>query len=159
MIPRHSLPVIALRPAETPDADPIAALFLAARRQAMPYLPALHTDDETRAWIAGHVLLHTTVTVARCGERIVGFSSVHDGMLEHLYVVPDQHGSGVGSALLDAAKAASPGGLRLFVFQQNNQARRFYEKRGFELVELTDGADNEERLPDALYAWPGGPQS
>jgi L-amino acid N-acyltransferase YncA len=33
----------------------------------------------------------------------------------------------------------------LGVFQQNEQARRFYERRGLGLVRLTDGWDNEER--------------
>jgi hypothetical protein len=32
-------------------------------------------------------------------------------------------------------------------------ARSFYERRGLRLVELTDGAGNEEREPDALYEW------
>jgi hypothetical protein len=41
------------------------------------------------------------------------------------------------------------------VFQRNEDARRFYERRGFRLVRLTDGADNMEREPDALYAWAG----
>ena len=32
-------------------------------------------------------------------------------------------------------------------------SRRFYQERGCRLVELTDGAENEEREPDALYEW------
>jgi putative acetyltransferase len=28
-----------------------------------------------------------------------------------------------------------------------------YKRHGFELVRLTDGADNMEREPDALYRW------
>jgi hypothetical protein len=39
------------------------------------------------------------------------------------------------------------------VFQRNIRARRFYESRGFHLVEETDGAANEEREPDARYRW------
>jgi hypothetical protein len=46
------------------------------------------------------------------------------------------------------------------VFQRNEDARRFYERQGCVLVELTDGAGNEEREPDALYAWrPAGSDS
>jgi hypothetical protein len=30
---------------------------------------------------------------------------------------------------------------------------RFYEVRGFALVEETDGANNEEKEPDARYLW------
>jgi GNAT superfamily N-acetyltransferase len=45
------------------------------------------------------------------------------------------------------------GGLRLWTFQKNEGARRFYERHGFDVVEMTDGAGNEEHEPDVLYAW------
>ena len=45
--------------------------------------------------------------------------------------------------------------LDLWTFQANVQARRFYEHRGFRLVELTDGSANEEETPDARYRWDG----
>jgi putative acetyltransferase len=32
-------------------------------------------------------------------------------------------------------------------------AIRFYSRRGFHLVELSNGSGNEEREPDALYQW------
>ena len=54
---------------------------------------------------------------------------------------------------MERAKERRPGGFQLWVFQQNATARRFYERRGFVLVRETDGSDNEERTPDALYAW------
>jgi len=41
----------------------------------------------------------------------------------------------------------------LIQFQRNARARRFYEARGFRLIEETDGARNEEREPDARYLW------
>jgi ribosomal protein S18 acetylase RimI-like enzyme len=76
-------------------------------------------------------------------------------MVEHLYVKPDAQRAGIGSTLLDAAKARRPAGLRLWVFQRNEGARAFYAKHGFAEVERTDGAANEEREPDVLLAWPG----
>ena len=42
--------------------------------------------------------------------------------------------------------------LSLWTFQRNAAARRFYERRGFTLVEETDGSRNMEKEPDALYA-------
>jgi hypothetical protein len=44
--------------------------------------------------------------------------------------------------------------LSLWTFQRNQQARHFYESKGFVPVKETDGADNEEHEPDALYTWP-----
>lgn len=37
--------------------------------------------------------------------------------------------------------------------RKNTPAMRFYTRRGFCLVELSDGSGNEEREPDALYEW------
>jgi hypothetical protein len=41
--------------------------------------------------------------------------------------------------------------VRLWCFQANSGARRFYERHGFVAVEFTDGHDNEEGCPDVLY--------
>jgi GNAT superfamily N-acetyltransferase len=134
------------------DADAVADVFLAAR-SAMTYLPRLHTERETRSFIRHLVLGAQEVWVAEEGGRIVGFAALGDGMLEHLYMRPEAQGRGVGAELLALAKGQRPQGFRLWVFQKNDGARRFYERHGFRLVELTDGSGNEEREPDALYEW------
>jgi ribosomal protein S18 acetylase RimI-like enzyme len=61
---------------------------------------------------------------------------------------------GLGSSLLHLAKKGRRR-LDLWVFQRNEQARRFYEHRGFRFVELTDGSANAERMPDVRYRWTG----
>jgi ribosomal protein S18 acetylase RimI-like enzyme len=43
--------------------------------------------------------------------------------------------------------------LQLWVFQKNIEAIKFYERHGFLIVEATDGANNEEKEPDARYVW------
>jgi GNAT superfamily N-acetyltransferase len=67
-------------------------------------------------------------------------------------VLPQLQGRGVGSELLEIAKRSFDR-LQLWTFQRNAPARRFYEARGFALVEQTDGAGNEEKEPDARYLW------
>jgi hypothetical protein len=47
-----------LRRARSSDAAAIAAVHLAARREAMPYLTELHAEDEVRAWVAGSMLMN-----------------------------------------------------------------------------------------------------
>jgi ribosomal protein S18 acetylase RimI-like enzyme len=49
----------------------------------------------------------------------------------------------------------SPAGLSLWVFEDNIDAIRFYEREGFQLVKKRDieEQDNEEGLPDRLYKW------
>jgi GNAT superfamily N-acetyltransferase len=82
-----------------------------------------------------------------------GFAALSVDLLEHLYVHPQAESRGIGTALLALSKDRRPGGLRLWVFQKNSSARRFYERHGFRLVQLTDGRGNEEGEPDALYEW------
>ncbi len=147
---------VVLRRARPSDASEVAEIFLAASAEAMPYLPELHTDDETRHWIADVVLRESDVIVAEIGGRMAGFAALDADLLGHLYVHPDLQRRGVGDALLARVKEMRPAGFRLWVFQRNTGARRFYERRGLRLLELTDGAGNEEREPDALYEWRPG---
>jgi len=55
--------------------------------------------------------------------------------LSKMYVLPDNHGSGVSTALMDAALAAAAewgaGCVWLGVNQENHRAQRFYKKCGF----------------------------
>jgi GNAT superfamily N-acetyltransferase len=130
----------------------VARLHRHVREVCLPYLPDLHTPEEDLAFFQGQVFPESTIRLAEDGERLIGFSAVRREWLDHLYVDPSWHGRGVGQALLRAAREGVAE-LSLWTFQSNTQARRFYERQGFTLVELTDGAANEERLPDALYRW------
>ena len=97
----------------------------------------------------------TTAAAFRAWETAVasgGVVAFHDDWIEQLYVLPEMQGQGLGTALLDVAKHTSDR-LQLWTFQRNTQARRFYEARGFALVEQTDGSSNEEKEPDARYLW------
>jgi putative acetyltransferase len=144
-----------LRRATPVDAPALAAVHHRSRERAMPWLPVLHTPVETEAWFADVVLRSQVVTVAEVHGRVLALSAVGDGWLEQLYVDPDAQGRGLGRALLDAACAAHPDGLRLHVFTRNERARAFYEAAGFVLVGSGDGAATEEQEPDCTYAWPG----
>jgi GNAT superfamily N-acetyltransferase len=120
----------------------------------MTYLPELHTEQETRAFIR-ELPSKTDIWVVEQEQRVLAFLSLDGSLIAHLYVHPIAQGFGIGTALLDRAKLERPDKLECWVFQKNKGARRFYETRGFTLVELTDGASNEEQEPDALYRWNG----
>ena len=140
-----------IRRARAEDADTVAALF---RRSygTLTFLPTLHTPEEDRAYFGG-VIAEREVWVYGEPERIVGFVALTDDVLTDLYVEPDRRRTGIGSELLEHAKSRRDS-FELWVFQRNESARRFFEERGCRLVRLTDGSGNEEREPDALYAWP-----
>jgi GNAT superfamily N-acetyltransferase len=137
------------------DVRPVVEHHVAldARREAMPWLPEPHTDEETRAWAADIALPNQEVWVAEVDDRGVGYAARDGVELNDLYVRPGWQGRGVGGALLRRAMDESSGELSLRTFQRNAVVRRFYERRGFVAVALTDGADNEEREPDVRYRW------
>ena len=63
---------------------------------------------------------------------------------------PTAQGRGIGTSLLDLAVEELGGAARLWCFQSNTAARRFYERHGFVEVASTAG-ENEEGAPDVLY--------
>lgn len=144
-----------LRRATLEDAQAIAVVHRTAMRVSLSFLPELHTAEEDLRFFSQRFLPANEVWVAQAGDAVVGYVGFSADWINHLYVDPDFQGKGIGPALL--AKALADGRpRRLWTFQQNARARAFYEARGFVLVELTDGAGNEEKTPDALYEWRGG---
>lgn len=140
-----------IRRAVPDDATAIAALF---RRSfgTLTFLPSLHTKEEDLVFF-GAAVAEQEVWVWDEDGRVLGFAALGDTMLNHLYVEPAEQTRGIGAALLAQAKLRRDQGFRLWTFQQNTSARRFYENRGFRIIEMTDGARNEEREPDVLYEW------
>ncbi|MDX6326239.1 MAG: hypothetical protein QOK15_2593 [Nocardioidaceae bacterium] len=150
-----SIPEVTLRPATEDDGDAIAGVHTEARRGALPAMPpGIHTHEETRAWIRSRLHEHQ-FWVAEAGGAVVGYAAISPGWLDDLYVRPGFAGRGIGSALLDVAKAVCPAGFALWVFESNEPARRFYRRHGLVELEHTDGSSNEERAPDLRMAWPG----
>jgi putative acetyltransferase len=148
---------VEIRPAREEEIEQLTRLFIRARNE-MDYLPSV--PAEAAVPIAARIREHEEVWVAEEDDCVLGFLAIEHStnleapVLEKLYVEPAEQNRGVGSALLEKAKELRPDELYLWVFQ-NNPARRLYERNGFVLVKLTDGADNMEREPDALYRWNG----
>jgi GNAT superfamily N-acetyltransferase len=145
-----------IRRAREDEIEELTWLFIRACNQR-DYLPPV--PDEAAEPIAARIREHEEVWVAEDDGGLLGFLAIEASsnlggaaVLEKIYVEPAEQNHGVGSALLDKAKELRPDELYLWVFQKN-PARRLYERHGFELVKLTDGADNMEREPDALYRW------
>lgn len=147
---------VTLRPAGQDDLPAVAELYLAVRRAAVPLMPpGAHPDDDVRRWVGSWDLATHDVWLAEADGALVGFATLTATWLESLYVDPAAQRSGVGSALLDLAKAQRPDGFALWVFESNVPARAFYARHGLVELERTDGSANEERRPDVRMAWPG----
>ena len=144
-----------LRAARAEDAPRIADILIATREQFMPYAPSAHTEAEVRAWVASRLVPTGGVVVAEADGQVLGAmaTGVEDGTswITQMAVDPGKVGTGLGSVLLAHAIKTLPLPIRLYTFQQNAGARRFYERKGFKVVRLSDGQDNEEKCPDVLY--------
>jgi GNAT superfamily N-acetyltransferase len=136
------------------DADTVTALFLEARRAALPRVKVVRSEQETYAWMREVVFPRRSIRIAELDGDIVGFAARDGAWLEHLYVKVGYTGRTIGSQLLavviNEARPLTPV-LRLHTFQCNEGARRFYERHGFVAVAFGDGTNNEEGEPDVRY--------
>ena len=142
-----------VRAVRNTDAGGCAQVYLRAREFALPTVPSVHPPREVRRWMADDVVGRTDMWVAEVDGTIVGLLVLAAGWIEQLYIDPAWMGRGLGDRFVKLAKERMPDGLQLWTFQVNEPARRFYERHGFVVEELTDGAGNEERAPDVRYHW------
>ncbi|MBP2549105.1 ribosomal protein S18 acetylase RimI-like enzyme [Neorhizobium galegae] len=118
----------------------------------LPDLAGLHTPAEDCAYWCEHLFVTCCIWGVEAGGLLLGVIAFRQGAIEQLYVLPQTQGRGIGTILLQKAKAEHDL-LDLWTFQQNIRARLFYEKHGFVAIEETDGRGNEERAPDMRYRW------
>jgi GNAT superfamily N-acetyltransferase len=145
---------IGVRRGEVADAAAIAEIHRSSRAATMPYLPPQRRDhDQVTRWARDVLLTTCRVWVAVRDAEVLGYAALEGDMLEHLYLRPDVRRRGVGSLLLDTVRRHSPEGLSLHVFQQNTDARAFYEHHGFTVLDTSDGHRNMEHLPDMTLRW------
>jgi GNAT superfamily N-acetyltransferase len=150
---------ISLRPATPDDADAIAAIYLSSRKTFVSFAPLVHTDDEIHRWIRETLIPEHQVTVAEENGAIVAMMALSrkEGIvwIDQLYLAPNVVGKGIGTALVNFAKSTLGPPIRLHTFQENTDARKFYEKLGFRARRFSDGSGNEEKCPDLEYEWTG----
>jgi GNAT superfamily N-acetyltransferase len=142
-----------VRRARPDEADEIAGVWLRSRAASVPGIPPpVHTDAEVRGWFQEVVFATREVWVAYDRGAVVGLLVLEDEWIDQLYVEPDRTGRGIGGQLIDVAKRQRPSALKLWTFEANVGARRFYERHGFVATDSTAG-DNEEGAPDVRYEW------
>ena len=151
---------ISLRPATGADAQEVANVYLESRKAFVAFAPIPHSDDGVRNWIADSLVPGGGVTVAARPEapaRLLGMMALarddDAGWIDHLYLAVAEVGRGLGTRFVEQAKRELGAPIRLHTFEQNEGARRFYERHGFRILERGDGSGNEEGCPDILYEW------
>lgn len=148
--------------ADTVDAEELAAL--AARTFPLACPPSVNAEN-IAAFIDANLSVARfadyvadparVILTAHRDDRIVGYTMLVHGVtddadiqravktrpaveLSKMYVVPEEHGSGVSTALMEQALAAAAdtgmGCVWLGVNQNNQRAQRFYAKHGFRVT-------------------------
>jgi GNAT superfamily N-acetyltransferase len=121
----------------------------------MAYASSAHPEPELREWVASVLVPSGGVTAAEVHGRVVGVvATAHServSWVSQMAVDPALFNQGIGTLLLAHATRTLALPIRLYTFQANAGARRFYERHGFVPTEFTDGRANEERCPDVLY--------
>ncbi len=144
-----------LRPARSTDAGKVGGI-LSEFIDTTTWMPRIHTRAEDIGF-AGHMIEKGWVTVAEDAGQISGFVALDHEDIQSLYIAARARRSGIGSALIAALKEKAAR-LSLWTFQANTDAQAFYMRHGFETVEETDGAGNDEGLPDMRMEWKRGAQ-
>lgn len=142
---------ISLSAARPEDAVPLARILGDWLRGA-GWMPVLHSREEDVAFLCRMIASHRALVARDAEGGPLGFIAVKQGDIAGFYVAEAARGQGIGKALLDAARAEEPR-LALWTFQANTRAIAFYSREGFTEVERTDGAGNEEGLPDVRMIW------
>ena len=148
---------ITIRPAVIDDADAISRITLQALRQtnAADYPPevisAVAANFSPAAVAARMASRRVLLAVAQAG--VVGTATLDGDTVRGVFVQPDGHGRGIGTALMAAIeRLARADGLSRLVVPSSVTAEGFYARLGF--VALCDehhGAERtivmEKRLP------------
>jgi ribosomal protein S18 acetylase RimI-like enzyme len=139
------------------DASSVTQVYLTSRKAFVSLAPIAHSAEAVYCWIRNILISLNRVTVVEQAGKIIGMMalSVEDsvGWIDHLYLLPEAVGQGIGTTLVERAKAELGSPIRLYTFQANVDARRFYERHGFKAIGYGNGSGNEERCPDVLYEW------
>lgn len=138
--------MIRVRPFREADAETLAAIFFRAVReigalhysaeQAQAWAPALAAPLTYVRWAAGRRVL---VAVDQADIPLAYGDLDADGHIDHLYCRPDVARTGVSMAVYEALEAlARHSGLQRLYVDASEPARRFFERRGFKMIERRD---------------------
>jgi GNAT superfamily N-acetyltransferase len=114
------------------------------------------SDDIRELWREALADSEVEIYVAEDGGSAAGSVSVDDVFLRTLYVLPNRQAAGIGSALHEFAlvRLAARGcrTAKLWTLEENWDARRFYERRGWALTEETRVVPFPPNPIDVQYA-------
>lgn len=146
---------LTFRPLDTRDVRAISLVHRRACLIAYRFIDWSYSQEEVEAWYSPKFAEWTWTLAAFEADAMAGFIALKDQHVDQLFVDPSHQRAGIGSALLDWALKSAPGRTTLHVFEDNRDARAFYEKHGFRARDRW--MNTEEGAIDLLYVRdPGG---
>jgi GNAT superfamily N-acetyltransferase len=151
----------AIRPAGADDLETLLAIQREAAVTAFAHvfdqtLYPFPDDDIREVWREALHDPEVEVYVAEVGGEPAGSVSVGGCVLRTLYVLPRCQGTGVGSALhgfaLERLAALGCRTAKLWTLEENWEARRWYERRGWTLTDETRVVPFPPEPIDVQYA-------
>jgi len=150
----------AVRLRQAQDWPAMRDLWVEAWRMTYPEIDF----DARRDWLTRHVGAlegegAQTICVFDAAGALAGFVVIDpiSGWLDQICVGPAHFGAGVGETLLAAARAVSPGVVRLDVNADNARAIRFYARAGF--TKVGDGANTLSGRATIVMEWRAAEQN
>jgi putative acetyltransferase len=132
-----------IRPFRDSDAPALAAIFFTSVRE----IGGRHyTADQVAAWAPGVPDAADFVRRASDGRaflvaigedgRPIAYGDLEaDGHIDHIYCSPEGAGRGVaGQVYEELERIAKSAGINVLFVEASEPAKRFFEKRGFELI-------------------------
>ena len=115
-----------VRRAEQADHRTATEVLLRSRYASVPAIPPfVHSDEEFKVHFVGTVMPSAEVWVAEVDDAVSGVLVLNGNWIEQLYVDPDWTNQGLGTALVERAKAERPEALDLWTFKSNRGPNAF----------------------------------
>ncbi|MEH2009954.1 GNAT family N-acetyltransferase [Nostoc sp.] len=145
--------MVRIRPYQSDNLEDTVRLWYRTWHETFSHIKHPHSYSVWKARFRDHLAAHGDIWLAEVENQIVGFVVVikEEQWLSQLFVDATYQNLGIGSVLLDKAKAICPQGLRLHTLQANTRACAFYERHSFKVGKLSINEINGQ--PNVEYYW------
>lgn len=140
-----------IRTYQPDDLPRLLEIWLESNLQAHPFVPPRYWRDHLS--MVGELLPQALLYLWEEQGRVLGFAGLTGGYLAGIFVDAAARSRGIGSRLLDRAKADHRQ-LTLRVYRKNRRAVDFYLRNGFALLE--EGRDPDTGEEELLLGWGQG---
>jgi ribosomal protein S18 acetylase RimI-like enzyme len=131
---------ILIRPLVADDIIMLADIWLRASKNAHHFIGDNLLNEQYQL-IKDIYLVQAENWVIVCDEKPVGFIGLLDHHVGGLFIDPDFQGQGLGLQLLQHAHRLKKH-LQLHVYERNQQAVKFYQNYGFEIIQRDETDDD-----------------